>query len=630
MGPRRNRVTTGGGPSRGGLHQKQSPPSNNRQQHNESDRQWLARVRHDATTHGYITGIPTNLAREVSSCDDDEDDDKPAPEGAKSLIRLKIRFLTNLALAFGDNGAWDAPTIGLLHEDTTINITTIRLARWKASGLCSELSATTKQFAQEFLKIHKAYSSGGMVDSEILKGIVLRLYGKRLQKAIDTLVSLWRNNEDKIHQTMGDMTGVFDEDGHVARDEGIGDAIVAINGVIGGMNSTLSFHSTERQTRLKDIISECCKLFTVEGGFARARLKSVLGSSLADGIYDNILILNQPIRSVQTFVRMAQALRRFHEIEFKKGDLSVGRGNLSSSSGEHNKSPALSPVRSELPPSPSSANPNVALIRSKPDPTKSSVRSEVTASTRSTNGDGVFISSAPTPTQVEEILSDIHPMLKHAVLYLAACVSKNCLPDPRSEGYYLFGFAACNETHQLFELYKIILKGAASHNAKVVELCLALNHDRIPQWFDRYGCGSFRSSLPHLESFLVAPILERPTVFRLVQFLRSKDDTSPKRVLIRDYGFHRCRTREQVNVLKDIYIETLNRISVFRLHHACVNCRLLETVLDAQVSFEMKYKNLLENQGPLPDLDQNISSLIAYDQGRFKNDKVKRMRRALG
>ncbi|KAL5386604.1 hypothetical protein DPSP01_003972 [Paraphaeosphaeria sporulosa] len=529
----------------------------------------------------------------------DEEDYRPAPKSAKALVRLKARFLSHLALAFGDRGASHAPTIGLLREDTENGVVTIRLTRLNATRECPDLSDTSRKFAQALASIHDAYANGDITHSKDLEEVVFRLYRKRILETAGNMGSLWSKGEERLHEVIADMSGIWDQDGRVARDESIGDAIVAINGAMKVLVSTSLKDPMKHESMLKALITQACNLADLEGGLVRDRLKGVLGSLLADGIYDNVLVFIQPTKSVQTIIRTAQALSRFHTIKFLRGNpCAEGGSSPSTSSHARAKGHVGSSASSPTPPRPMSTNDDVSSVLSS--------------------------------TEHEHILAGIHPTIKRAASELAACVYENRLPDPQTGGYYLHGFSACvneNETQKLGGLYKTILMSAQSPAAVLAKLCQALTENQLPRFFSTHGWGSFRSDLPHLEIFFTTLILERPTVFRLVQFLRSRSDDNPRRVLIRDYGFHRCNGREEVEVLKDIYRATLDRVSRFRLHNACVNNQILQTVQSAKVLFEPKYRRLLCNQGPLPDLGyQKITSRFMFDQGLFRYEKVKRMR----
>ncbi|KAL5443340.1 hypothetical protein PMIN07_008909 [Paraphaeosphaeria minitans] len=593
-------VPAGSGPSRAAGRQPLSPPSSkdSKEQRHESGCEWLARVWHDAKEFDYIAGNPTPLAQDMISYE--EEDNQPAPKSAKALGRLKMRFLSYLALAFGDNGAWDAPTIGLLHEDTENSVATIRLARLSTKDECLELSDAARRFAQAFARIHDAHAQGYSTDSRDLEEVVFRLYQKRTLQLRSNLHDLWRSNQEKFHEIIADMSGIWDEDGRVARDEAIGDAIITINGLV----SLQSMDPNDHEASLIALILASLELLNIEGGMIQQRLKNVLGSSLAVEVYDNAAKLIQPIKSVQTFVRTAHALREFDTIKFLRGDASADGGSSQSTSG---------PVRS---PASSSSSPSSSL-----------------SNHMSTNDNASSVSPNSSSADHEATIATIPPAIRSAAVELAACVLENRIPDSHTEGYYLFGFPACNnddETQQLGWLYKAMLLNAQSQATVLADICQALNKNQLAQSFDRNGWASFRSELPYLEGFLTAPLLERPTVFRLVQFLRCMDDSNPPPVLIRDWGFHNCRQREEVEILKDIYQRSLEKLSIFQLHHACVSNTLLATVRGARIHFEHNHARFLSNQGPLPGLGyQKISSPFMFDQGLFKHEKTKRMRMSL-
>lgn len=577
-----------------------SPPSSKsyKEQRHESECEWLARIYRDAKKHGYLTGTPTPLAQEMVSYD--EDDNQPAPKSAKARFLLKTRFLNHLALAFGNHGAWVAPTIGLLREDTENNIVTIRLARSNAKGECPHLSDTTRKFAQAFTRTHAALSHGQAFQSNDLEEVVLRLYRSRMLEATSQLRTLWRNNQDKIHDTIAKISGLYDDDGQVDRDEIIGDAIIGLNGSMQAVIGPAV--PTDLEVSPENLVNEAHRLFRLEGGLVRERLRNVLGSSLADGIYENIMVLVQPTKSVQTFVRSAQGLGNFRAVEFLRGSPSLQTQTASQAGA-----PASSSV------------PQDAQHHTGTDDELSSVNPN--SNSNSTND--------------EEIVTTIDPAVNGAALDLLACVIENCMPDSESEGYYLFGFPACrndDEIQKLGGLYKAVFTSAQTKIAAVfTEVCHAVMKHQLPQIFDKYGWKSFRRELPYLEGFVTTPVQERATVFRLVQFLRSESDTNPPPVLIRDYGFHLCRTREEVEALKGIYQCTLETLTIFKLHNACMKNKLLEDIQAAGVSLDPKHRRFLRNQGPRPELGYQKNTLgFKFDQGLFKHEKIQRRWMQLG
>ncbi|KAL1601635.1 hypothetical protein SLS60_006550 [Paraconiothyrium brasiliense] len=514
------------------------PPFQNRSrlfQHNsESLQQWTTRVLRAAQKLGYIMGRPTNLIQDVE-LDDEVNNYVLKSTATKALKKLKEEFLTNIALAFGDGGTWTSPTIGYLHEDPSNGVVTIGITRMDGTGECAGLLDTAAKFAVAFTGIHQSAGSKSTADYDSLEEIVFRLYRTRLFEAAGQLRSLWRIHAAKLYEVIAMMSGMYDEDIYEARDVDIGDCIIGLNGSIHSLGGSTPTASHDHDKHLKEIVFESLKLFYVEGGWVQARLRNILGSSLGSGIYNAVLVMVQPTRSVETFLDWAT----YH-----------------------------------------------------------------------------------------------HPA-KESVVYLRASVLGDRIPDPSSDAYYAFGFVALQDEDKLQKLgglWKAIFMDSPSENAVLVELCQALSEHHVAQFFDRHGWSTFRYELPSIETFFATPPNERTSVYRLVQFIRVEDSTDegtePPRVLIRDYGFHLCKQRGEVVALKDVYRKMLSVLKMVDLHQACVRNQLQSAVMAAGVQFESRHRRLLVNQGPRPDVGyERITAPFAFDQGLFKREKIRRMRR---
>jgi hypothetical protein len=584
----------------------------------ESENDWLKKVYMAAMDNGYLTGFPTNLAEEMQLFEED-DKDKPAPIAQKAKQRLKVRFLNHLAVTFSVYGARNATIIGLLREDIDKDIATIRLARFSGSGECPDLSEAAKKFEIAFKGIH---DSDNPEHARHLEEVVFHLHKMRILEATSQLCRSWSDHREKIYNTIAKMSGIYDDDMHAARDTAIGDGIASINGSIQALISERPSSSKKNDGMLEDLILESCKLVNLDGGLIAERLRNVLGSSLGDAIYSSILVLVLPSKSVATFVRFAHALRRLSTVEFK-----CGHPKPESSCPPSTLSKANHGGSSSVPTQVKTIK--IKATQNCPDSASSlgHTQSATDYQPKCHNAQDLHLLNGQ--AGFGEELADIHPALKGTVSEMVACVLGSRVPEANKVAYYLFGFVACqneDEVQRLGMLYKLIFTGSESPIAAVTELCKALAQDQIPQFFARHNWEVFRSELPQLEQFLTTPIHERATVFRLVQFLRTVGDTSPPPVLIRDYGFHFCKLREEVQILKDIYQETLDRVGVLRLHHACLRNQLLELVEGAGVQVEHRYRRLLVNQGPLPDIGyMKITSPFKFNKGLFKNGKTKGM-----
>lgn len=584
-----------GKPLRGNANQVASQTSSNgtAEVPLQSPQEWLAAVKRAAYAHGYMTGVATNFAQDMESYDE-EDNHRMVPS-SKSMHRLTLRFLNRLSTTFGDGGAWHSPTIGLIREDPEGSIIIIRMWRMSAAGERSDLRDIGSWFASAFLGIHA--SRYAKAHYEHLEHITFRLWKNRVQAAVTQLGGALSKHQNKIDDLIATMMGLHDEEPQ-ARDTLVGDAVIALRGSMHALTapSLPAKSSLDYEKRLKVLMLAACKLYYLEGGWVQERLRSTLGTSLANAIYDAVFVLSQPVRSVETFVRFAQAMRVFSRVEFKRGDPTSDDADAVSISTPALEGTCGHPVNS---------------------------RSGEDHSSKDT-----YTNSAP--DQSNTVLQQSE---RAAASYLQSCILQKCVPDPRSDAYYSFGFVACQSEDDILKLlnfYKDIFRRAAFR-----EVCVALSKGRIPYLFQRYSSpAAIMGDIPQLGTFLSTPFDKRPSVYRLVQFLRVQegtDETDPYRVLIRDYGFHLCKGRDQVEVLKNVYRRALKRITVEGLHQACITNTLRGVVSSAGVELDRNQRRLLVNQGPRPDVGfEGITSRFLFDGGLFKREKIGRMRMPLG
>ena len=159
------------------LHERPPESSNDRSSGGGqfgSTQEWFVAVDRAAEAHDYVTGLPTHFAQDMDTYEE-EDNCRVVPS-IKSMKRLTIRFLTHLAMAFGDGGVWDSATIGLLNENPEGNLAIIRLWRMSASGERSDLLDLLREFAIAFKGIHGSACLKVARHYEDLEEILFRLY----------------------------------------------------------------------------------------------------------------------------------------------------------------------------------------------------------------------------------------------------------------------------------------------------------------------------------------------------------------------------------------------------------------------------------------------------------------------
>ncbi|KAF5847821.1 hypothetical protein GGP41_009020 [Bipolaris sorokiniana] len=216
------------------------------------------------------------------------------------------------------------------------------------------------------------------------------------------------------------------------------------------------------------------------------------------------------------------------------------------------------------------------------------------------------------------------PRTKQEVALLIETASRgNLLPKYKS-AWYSFGFVCTTneeDERRLAGLYAVLI-GETYTPESFHELQNALETCNLAILFDTKGYGNFRELSTHLETFLVAPREQRPTVWRLKQFIHDADSTDPPACLQRDYGFKYCKQRDEVMCLKFIYSKMLEKMEVMELHSACVHGRLYETAIRMGVSIRTKDERLMKNDYPSPFVGfDNTSGLENYRKPLFKKQQ---------
>ncbi|KAF2734010.1 hypothetical protein EJ04DRAFT_512779 [Polyplosphaeria fusca] len=121
----------------------------------------------------------------------------------------------------------------------------------------------------------------------------------------------------------------------------------------------------------------------------------------------------------------------------------------------------------------------------------------------------------------------------------------------------------------------------------------ALEENTLIQLLDRCGWSDFRRQLPRLEVFLATDPIRRPSVYRLVQFLRT-GSTNPIPCLGRDYGYKNCYNRDQVKRLNVVYSHILKDCSPQELHAECIQGTLRQFATEMGAKIEEKDLRLFE------------------------------------
>lgn len=443
---------------------------------------------------------------------------------------------------------------------------------------------------------------------------VFHLYRARIELSISRLRVLFRENREQLDQMISNIFGVFDDHPHPF-DGSLKDNLMAFHCLISRMDSQFRVqprNESDDYDEMNAIVETAYKIYSLQDNGVQKRLQVLAGDTLAEPLHNHIQTLARPRQCHNAFVSYARACRGFNT-------MNLGYG---------------------MPPTPRNAKKAAASATSQSVPARSAENGMIIPSSNQNQSSSAVLMDISTLARTYLSATDSHlsphvlqPASKRHAFSLMAFVLNDLVPKPKSDIYYLFGFVACeSETavNLLGRVYKKLLTTSRDKAYTSQELWQSLENHCLTQVFDRNGLSNFRTESPLLEQFFNLPLEDRPSVYRLIQFLRvnegDHDDSDPVAcgglVLIRDYGFHLCKGREEVEILKETYRRALQEINALDLHAACIGMHLSKTVLATNVALGVKHQRLLQNQGPLPDLGfEKIISDFRCRQGLFKKDK---------
>ena len=208
-------------------------------------------------------------------------------------------------------------------------------------------------------------------------------------------------------------------------------------------------------------------------------------------------------------------------------------------------------------------------------------------------------------------LLTLQPTGKQETARLIGTVTRGQLLPVATEAWYVFGFVTARdeeEERQLGGLYATILKDTKHPQQTFRNIQRALTTNTLVSFIDTVEHGYLREHFPRLEAFMRAPPAKRSTVWRLKQFILDKKAIEPPACLRRDYGFRFCKQREEVLLLKEMYVQICNKVSLKDLHSACIHGRIFEAAIQKGVFIDAKHQRLLKNDYPSP--------FIGYDDDR--------------
>jgi hypothetical protein len=335
----------------------------------------------------------------------------------------------------------------------------------------------------------------------------------------------------------------------------------------------------------------------------QSRLQYLLGkSAFSRELYQRICALCNPELAFGTFVRMMRILpdSRSLQIMCTPGPTStLHQGD--SDFQERERGPRPSPKDAPL-------LPQTSIVTSQPWTVVPSKRmNNFTAAVEPVENptNDMFLQARGylSPADQNLGLLQLQPEAKQQALLLLSALIQRQNPYPNWPGYYEFGYVACSddkETKMLGGLYYSMLTDPECGTRAEIfeELWRALATNSLARLIESCGyLDSLRSTLPKLERFLNTPKNQLPSVWRLVQYVRDRDNTDdPIPELCKDYGFAHCNhNRDNIHILKNIYRTVLEKTDPGEVHTACYRGELVAFAGRLGVRIEPQHRRLMQN-----------------------------------
>ena len=449
---------------------------------------------------------------------------------------------------------------------------------------------------------------------ELWDAILLYVCKKR-SDILHCLQQGFRDNQDTLDKLVADSFWM-DED-HADFDITLTDKIILLR------QDVTNSHSPEQVGRLIDIAASILQKIPS----LAVRLQDLLkNAEFSDGLYRSVIALASPKHAFDTFVRTAKTDASLSSIKIHLPPLKPSKilcisrprqdmrdANPSVKSPTRPTDPGVTTAStSSLPFSPS------ANSRSgKTSPASPALESSAVSFTTGVR----HATQSPTPQQKSSQLTLPARVAHEAVSQLISSIANGHEPDMYTDAYYLFGFVTTTndeEAQQLGGLYGTILRESPSLQPTIEELVKALATNTLVELFDMKEWGHFRKTFPRLETFLSTPPSERPTVWRLKQFVTNNTAQEPIPCLQRDFGFKLCRQREEVQQVKEFYASVLKGVNIMDLHYACAHGRLPEFTKMKGFNVDQRDQRFLVNDYPAPGVGYDNDLCVAQYGPLFK------------
>ncbi|KAF2016564.1 hypothetical protein BU24DRAFT_492630 [Aaosphaeria arxii CBS 175.79] len=198
----------------------------------------------------------------------------------------------------------------------------------------------------------------------------------------------------------------------------------------------------------------------------------------------------------------------------------------------------------------------------------------------------------------------IFPVAKQNAVKLLGYILQGLNPPPEEEGHYDAGFVLCQTSQQeksLGDMYQHLFKRCGERTGKGRELFtmfwVSIHNNDLFTILDRCGYSYVQTIIPGLKQFLNTHKEQRPSVYRLVQFLRT-DSLKPSELLCQDYGFRNCKAMHHyIETMKETYTDVLKFAAPPDLHKAAQMHRLLDFIRENGVNVEEGNERLFKTFG---------------------------------
>ncbi|KAF2878339.1 hypothetical protein BDV95DRAFT_600999 [Massariosphaeria phaeospora] len=575
--------------------------------------------------------------------------------GGKEADELKTRFLNRLAATFAGEDRQNNPTMALMKEreeeqDVSIYITECNKI---SHGKKFERQRNLSNLQRVLGNIHRHEGNNSHSRDE-LRDILSKCYRSRIVQYAKELGKCFKDLESIFDNMITNLLGALGEvDQDLDRE--LGDEMISLR------NDIFDISDQSLAEEQCELVAKCWKVAQMVNLEDRLQHLMELSSCSAvpNELYRGTCALASSKRTFHTLVKAAIVFPGFANVKIQYGlpppppappntrprgpvvphspvPVSGSLVTAGETCSPTSTSATLVTAREKY--SPTSTSATLVTEREKCSPTsisatlvtplETSKRNTAYQAARASTSDpseGFFGPARAFLPPAERQLGFrqlVPPAKRHAFLLLA-CLLRQKNPDPQWDCYHVFGYPTCrnqDEAQALGGIYSAIFTQCGEKVAMFAEVWRALEPNTVTQLFDKYDYQLFREAVPEVELFLRTQPNARESVWRLVQFLRATDTTDPPPCLQRDYGFDRCKHREDVMALKGIYSQVLKGRHPLALHRACVLGKLKEFTSSVVVNINEKVARLLQNQYPISGLGyEQLTGAVQFGRTYFRN-----------